>query len=72
MGVIRGELDSAVKDARHVPQEVTWLRADGEAQDLTGATLSGRLWPIDKPAEARDIDGVLTVTDEANGVFRWE
>jgi hypothetical protein len=40
-------LAKAVKDARHTRQLVTWLDGDGDALNLTGATLTGRLQDLE-------------------------
>jgi TRAP-type mannitol/chloroaromatic compound transport system substrate-binding protein len=64
------DLAAAVQGARHTPQAITWLREDGAPEDLTGATLTGRL--SDPVANtARPLDGTLAVTNAAAGVFLW-
>ena len=68
-------LENANQGARYTGQRITWTRSDGSAQDLTGATLSGRIKPVNATiAEAFAITGTLTpVTgQEANGIFDWE
>lgn len=63
-------LSNAVQAARHTAQVVTWLDGEGDAQDLTGATLTGRIRNR-KTGTERAVDGTLVVTDAANGVFTW-
>lgn len=62
-------LASAIKGARHTAQVVVWTDGEGDAQDLTGATLTGRI--AEASGETRLIDGVLTVSDAAAGQFTW-
>jgi hypothetical protein len=63
-------LANAVQGARHTPQVITWTDGDGDALNLTGATLTGRV--IDLGTEtARNVDGVLSVIDPATGSFQW-
>ncbi len=62
-------LASAIKGARHTAQVITWKDGDGDAQDLTGATLTGRIG--DRNGETRLIDGALAVTNAAGGEFTW-
>lgn len=63
-------LASAVRGARHTAQVITWADAEGDPQDLTGATLTGRI-SNRSMNETRLIDGTLTITDAANGVLTW-
>jgi hypothetical protein len=62
-------LAAAIQNARHTAQLITWVDADGNPQDLTGATLSGRIRA--KNGEAREIDGTLVITDADAGQFTW-
>jgi len=64
-------LATAVQGALRPSQLITWSDADGNAVDLTGATLSGRIRSMQSGA-ARDIAGTLTVTTAASGEFRWD
>lgn len=63
-------LADAVKGGRRPSQQITWTRADGIAEDLSGATLSGIL-THQRTGETRTITGDLIVTDGASGVFTW-
>lgn len=63
-------LASAVKGARHTGQQITWLRQDDTAVNLTGTTLTGRLRDR-KTGVARAIDGTLTLVTPASGIFNW-
>lgn len=56
--------------ARRPSITVTWLRGDSTTpEDLTGATLTGL---IQRGDTVSAITGTLTVTDAANGEFRWD
>ena len=48
---------------------IEWLRDDGVAEDLTGATLSGTI--EDRAGNTRSIAGTLSVLDGAAGTFEW-
>lgn len=49
---------------------LTWMReGTTEVEDLTGATLTGL---ISANGATRATTGTLTLTDAANGVFRWD
>jgi hypothetical protein len=63
-------LASAIKDAKRPSQQITWSRADGTAEDLTAAIITGSIRSY-RTGESRAIDGTLTVTDGENGVFTW-
>lgn len=63
-------LAQAVKDSLRPTQIITWTRADGVAENLTGATLTGKIRD-NATGVTRDIAGDLTVTDGADGVFTW-
>jgi hypothetical protein len=62
-------LADAVQGARHVAQQITWVDSSGDAVDLTGATVTGKI--RNGAGVVRDIDGTLTVTDDSGGVFTW-
>ncbi len=62
-------LQAAMKGARYTAQLITWTDADGTVKNLTGATLTGTILP--RRGTARAIDGTLSLTDAANGVFSW-
>src|SRR5512139_468375 len=63
-------LQPALKGARNTGQQITWTRTDGVAQNLTGATLSGRMKNI-ATGTAVAIDGVLSLVTAASGIFNW-
>lgn len=64
-------LREAILGATYTAQEITWTKSDGVAQNLTGATLTGRI--IDpKTGNARAITGTLTLTTPSLGVFTWD
>lgn len=64
-------LATAVQGALRPSQLITWTDADGDAVDLSGATLTGRIRSI-QSGTARDIAGTLTITTAAAGEFRWD
>lgn len=59
-----------VAGAMRPSQTITWARADGTPEDLTGATLSGVLRNRHTGA-SRAIAGTLEITAPAAGQFRW-
>jgi hypothetical protein len=63
-------LASAIKTAKRPSQSITWTRADGTAEDLTGATITGYIYS-QQSGTTRAIDGTLSVTSAASGVFSW-
>lgn len=63
-------LASAVEGATHTPQRITWTDSDGDAVNLTGATLTGRLYNIDLGTTA-NIAGDLDLVTAASGIFDW-
>lgn len=63
-------LAKAIQGGLRPAQEITWLREDGEVEDLTDATITGTIREHDS-GDQRAIAGTLTVTDGAAGVFVW-
>lgn len=63
-------LQKAVQGARYTGQEITWSRADGAAQNLVGASLTGTI-VNQLTGESRAITGTLAVGTAASGVFSW-
>lgn len=51
------------------PLTLTWLKADGTAQSLSGMTLTGVMWD---GTTRRDISGSLAVVTPGSGVFSWD
>ena len=64
-------LAAAVAGATRPAQLITWQRADGNAETLTDATLTGRIRDR-ATGTARAIAGTLTVVDGVAGQFRWD
>ena len=64
-------LAAAVQNALRPSQIITWMRADGNAETLTSATLTGRIRDR-ATGTTRAIAGSLTVVDGAAGQFRWD
>ena len=62
-------LADAVEGARYVAQQITWSDSDGNAVDLTGATLTGYIKP--NGGSTRAIDGTLSLVTAASGIFSW-
>jgi hypothetical protein len=63
-------LAQAIRDSLRPSQIITWTRGDGTAENLTGATLTGKIRD-NVAGVVRDIAGTLTVTDGSAGVFAW-
>lgn len=64
-------LANAVQGARHTGQRITWSDKDSDPQDLTGATLTGRILNR-QTGQVAAIDGTLTADgDPSAGVFVW-
>ena len=66
-----GNLPGRVQGGLRPSQSITWKREDGVAEDLTGATITGKLRDRSTGA-SRAIAGTLSVTDGAAGAFRWD
>ena len=64
-------LANAIQGAKRPSQNITWKREDGTPEDLTGATITGKLLLRGQLA-ATSISGTFTVVDGPNGVFRWD
>lgn len=64
-------LAHAVAGATRPSQVITWTRDDGTAEDLTGATLTGKI-KDPRTDEVADIAGTLSITDATAGQFTWE
>ena len=63
-------LAQAIQDSLRPSQIITWTRGDNTPENLTGATLTGKIRD-NATGTVRDIAGTLTVTAGANGVFTW-
>lgn len=63
-------MPSAVAGATRPTPTITWTRADGTVETLTGGQLTGRI-VNPKTGEGRDIAGALAVADGAAGTFTW-
>ena len=61
-------LADAVQYARKRTQTITWTDEDGNAIDLTGATLMAI---IDRAGTQTLVSGTLTITAATSGVFTW-
>lgn len=63
-------LQDAVVAARHTGQQITWNDAQGNAKDLTGAIVSGRI-RNKVTGQARPVEGTLDLVTPGSGVFSW-
>jgi len=64
-------LTDAIQGAKRPGQLITWYDQGGNVFPLTNATITARI-RFNGSASASDSDGMFTVTDAANGVFRWD
>ena len=65
-------LAKAVATGKRPSQLITWQREDGNGvETLTGATIAGKIRRQGQ-GSSDDLTGTFTVTDGANGVFRWD
>lgn len=64
-------LAKAVAGGKRPSQLIMWTREDGNAETLTGATITGKIKRQGQGTSA-DLTGMFTVTDGAGGVFRWD
>lgn len=62
-------LADAIQGAKRPSQEITWTDQDGNALDLTGATITAR---INRGGTVTASDGTFTVVTAASGIFRWD
>lgn len=64
-------LADAIQGAKRPSQLITWTDQDGNAVDLTGATITAR---IRNTATGLTVaaDGTFTLTNASLGVFRWD
>ncbi len=63
-------LAAAVQGALRPEQQITWTDADGDAVDLTGATITARIRNLLSGVTVNST-GSFTVVDAANGIFIW-
>ncbi len=61
----------AVQGATRPPPVIQWTREGAGAEDLSGATLAGKIRSR-ATNETRPIAGALTVVDGAAGMLRWD
>jgi hypothetical protein len=61
----------AIAGAPRPSQVITWLRGDNEPENLTGATMTGKILSL-TTGTARAIVGALSVMDGEEGRFSWE
>lgn len=62
---------TAIQGGKRPSPIITWCDAEGNAEDLTGATITARIFNNTTGTDYTS-DGTFTVTDAANGVFRWD
>ncbi len=63
-------IPNAVQGGKRPSPLLTWTDLDGDALDLTGATITGTI--TNEHGESRAITGALTVVTADEGVFRWD
>lgn len=64
-------LAAAVAGAVRPSQVITWLRGDATPENLTGATITGKMRST-TTGVTRSIAGALVVVDGAAGQLRWD
>lgn len=64
-------LAHAIAGALRPSQVITWTRDDGTAENLTGATITGKIRSL-ATGETASIAGTLSVTDATAGEFTWD
>jgi len=64
-------LAEAVQNAKRPSQLITWTDGDGDAVDLTGATITARLYNTATGVVAAST-GAFVLTTPTAGVFRWD
>lgn len=63
-------LQTAIQGSTHTSQVITWTKEDGSIEDLTGATVTGKIQGVEADT-AQAIAGTLQITGAATGVFSW-
>jgi len=64
-------LPGRVQGGLRPSQSITWRREDATAEDLSGATITGKLRDR-ATGTSRAIAGTFSVTDGTAGAFRWD
>lgn len=63
-------LSDAIQGARRSAQRITWLKKNGEPEDLTDTVITLRLRDF-ASGTVVDSDGTFPLVDALNGVFDW-
>ena len=63
-------LDDTVVGANAVPQQITWVRTDGTAQNLTGFTITAQMYSIERRT-SKAVTGTFSEITPASGIFQW-
>jgi hypothetical protein len=63
-------LSPAVEGSRHIVQTITWVTSTDTPVNLSAATITGTIRSLN--GAVRAIDGGLSVTNAAAGVFQWD
>ena len=63
-------LAKAVEGARHTAQQITWSDEDGNAVNLTGATITGYK-KANSDGTITALDGAFALVTPASGIFTW-
>lgn len=64
-------LANAIQGAKRPSQSITWTREDDTPEDLTGATITAKIFRHNTSTSG-DVTGAFVVTSAAAGVFRWD
>ncbi len=62
-------LETAIQDASHITQTITWKNTAGDPLPLTDATITGTI--RNSAGVVRAIDGDLDLITAADGIFKW-
>ena len=63
-------LEASVQGSTANPPLITWDKSDGTVQNLTGYTITGRLYSIERRT-SRAMTGTCSIIDASTGVFQW-
>jgi hypothetical protein len=63
-------LDDTVVGANATPQQITWQRTDGTAQNLTGFTITAKMYSIERRT-SKAVTGTFSDVTPASGIFQW-
>jgi hypothetical protein len=64
-------LSKAIQGSNHTVQQITWKDERGNAVNLTGATITGKIHPHNDSSSVVAVDGTLSLVTAASGIFSW-